>query len=194
MTPFETINPQNNNERRKMMEAFTPTPAEQNFDDDDDKEKPQEKLEVTSLAEGMAEGQQEIQKAKEKFGKWEEQLPKAKPEALKRFIEFAEKGAQEDPLLKKYPDFKNQYERLKSEALALLGEEGLHMVSQEINAARKKGFQAKTGDIGMAIEDLNGMLAAWESKLENPQTNEAEKQKIQRLMMDAKEMRDAQLN
>ncbi len=193
MPGIETINPQNPEERRKMLETFRPD-AEDTEDKMTDEEMPLEKLEVTSLAEGAAEGQEEIEKGLAKFANWEEKIPHADPEKLKQFIEFCERGERNDPLVQKYPEFRNKYKEIRSQALAQLETTGLHIISQNINKAKKETPQARAEDIETAIRDLDVAIETWQEKAASPKTLLAKKERLQRLISDAREMRDAQMH
>ncbi|HDQ22844.1 MAG TPA: hypothetical protein ENN28_02595 [Candidatus Uhrbacteria bacterium] len=196
MPGFETINPQTPNERRKMLSSFTPAPEKnmaEEIEDENITETPVEKLNVTSLAEGAAEGQQEIAKGLAKFEQWEEKMEKAEPDKLKEFVKFCEKGQEKDPLVEKYPDLKTNYQELKRKAIALLEEQGLDIIINNLKEAAKKPAIDKAEDIETAIYDLDASIKTWQKKAEDPQTLKADQEKLKRLVFDAKQIQAAQM-
>ena len=148
---------------------------------------------LISTAESFEEGQRDIAGGLAKFNKWEEDMQKASKEKLAEFVDYCERGMINDPLVKKHPDLKSYYSNLRRKAISLLENKGLEKIVQKFKEAKSMSPEQQMDAIENNIKDLDAAINAWEKKASDPKILKAERERLTRLIFDAKELVDLNL-
>jgi len=188
---FETMSNKLNDAQKNDKKPGIELPPEELSGQPDDRVpglQTQEDLETAATG-ALAEKQATI----DKFKKFDKGIERASTEKLKEFIEFCEKGMNNDQAIVKFPDLKQSYIDLRTKALKRLGMYAAEVlpitkVFSSIKAAEQVGDMKSISLMNMAKNDLEILISALNMQMQSGVILEANKAKINEDLDMAKEL------
>ena len=148
---------------------------------------------LISEQESMKHAQQEATGLLNTISRESVKMESASPEKLLEYIAYTQKRIDSDPRIKSYPGLDESYRNAQRKAMALLEDQGINMVTRKIMGAKKLAPAEKAKATENIINDLAYMQNYWQEKLQS-KLPPATAEKLQKLMFDAKTLRDSQFN